>query len=149
MTFQDSHLSSVMGTMIYVVALAEDVARGQADPNRLNDHAGTSMQCDDAGARGDWMHSAPPSPPCLLSTLVGPAWARLCALGARCNPLGCVVQTFQPIGLSLPFPLFLSFLLFLSIPPPSGSVPHAPSLVPSTGTPGWIRVMVLKQELVS
>lgn len=63
MTFQDSHLSSVMGTMIYVVALAEDVARGQADPNRLNDHAGTSMQCDDAGAGGDWMHSAPPSPP--------------------------------------------------------------------------------------
>lgn len=58
-TFQDSHLSSVMGTMIYVVALAEDVARGQADPNRLNDHAGTSMQCDDAGAGGDWMHNAP------------------------------------------------------------------------------------------
>lgn len=132
--------------MIYFVSLSEDLARGRAGPNRLNDHVGTSMQCGDSDAGEDWTQSPlPPSRCCFLP---------LGDCKGKAGHAGSLLQTAQvgdsgsqykhSVSGSPSLPSFLPFFALSSICQALGSVHHAPNLMPAAGTPGWIRFMVLK-----
>ena len=152
-TFQVSSIPLVMGKLLcqvtYFISLSEDLARAQAGPKRLNDCVGTSMQCGDPGAGGDWTQSPLPfqgaafHPGETAGPQLGapgacfqhPRWS-----GGGRGRRGWLLQTFQTLGLWFLLPPFLPRFALSLILQPLGSVYYAPNLVPGAGTPGMDQV---------
>ena len=136
--------------MIYFISLSEDLARAQAGPKRLNDRVGTSMQCGDPGAGGDWTQSPLPFQGAAFhpGETAGP---QLCAPGAcfqhprwsgggRGGGGGYYKRSKYSVSDFSSLPSFLPRFALSLILQPLGSVYYAPNLVPDAGTPGTDQV---------